>query len=131
MATWLIATFYSIFLPLQLGTAWFYVGLGVFLSGLAVLTVVTLNFATAPQDKPVTGGLYRYSRHPMYLATVLIYIGASLASASWLFSLLTIATVVLLRLEAILEEGYCREKYGNAYREYVNKTPRWVGIPKS
>jgi len=116
---------------LQLKTIWFYIGLGVFLSGLAILTVATLNFAATPHNKPITGGLYRYSRHPMYLAIFLIYIGTSLASISWLFFLFTIATVVLMRLEAILEERYCLEKYDNGYREYVNRTPRWIGIPKS
>jgi len=129
--TWLIATAYSIFLPLQLGTIWFYIGLGVFLSGLIILIVATLNFAMAPHNKPIIGGLYRYSRHPMYLAMFLIYVGTSLASASWLFFLLTITTVVLIRLESILEETYCLEKYGNAYREYMNRTPRWIGKPKS
>jgi len=128
---WLTATFYSIFLPLQLGAIWFYSGLVVFLFGLIILIVATLNFATAPQDKPITSGLYNYSRHPMYLAMFLIYVGASLATASWLFFLLTIAAVVLIRLEAIVEETYCREKYGSAYREYLDRTSRWIGIPKS
>ena len=127
---WLIATIYSIFLPLQSGTVWFYIGLGVFLFGLIILTVATLNFTTAPHDKPITRGLYRYSRHPMYLAMFLIYIGTSLASASWLFLLFTIVTVVLTRLESILEERYCLERYGNAYRAYIDRTPRWIGVPK-
>ena len=128
---WVIATIYSIFLPLQPGTIWFYIGLGVFLCGLIILTVATFNFAMAPHDKPITAGLYHYSRHPMYLAMFLIYIGTSLASASWLFLLFTIATVVLTRLEAILEETYCLERYSNDYREYTNRTPRWIGVPKS
>jgi len=127
---WLTATIYSVFLPLQPGTIWFYIGLGVFLSGLIILTTATLNFARAPYDKPITGGLYRYSRHPLYLAMFLIYVGTSLASASWLFFLLTVVTVVLTRLEAILEERYCLEKYGAAYGEYLKRTPRWIGIPK-
>jgi len=131
MTTWITATIYSIFLPLQLGTIWFYIGLVVFLSGLIILIVATLSFATAPHDKPITSGFYRYSRHPIYLAMFLIYTGTSLASTSWLFFLFTIATVVLMRLEAILEERFCLEKYGDAYREYVNRTPRWIGIPKS
>ncbi|MFC1897315.1 methyltransferase family protein [Chloroflexota bacterium] len=131
MITWLIVTIYSIFLPLQLGTIWLYIGLGFFLAGLIILTIATLNFATAPHDKPITGGFYRYSRHPMYLAGFLIYIGTSLASASWLFLLLTIVSVVLTRLEAILEETHCLKRYSNAYREYINRTPRWIGIPKS
>ena len=129
--TWLTATFYSIFLPLHLDTIWFYIGLGVFLLGLIILTVATLNFATAPHDKPITRGLYRYSRHPMYLSMFLIYIGTSLASASWLFFLITIATIIMIHAEAILEETYCLEKYIEAYREYMYRTPRWMGVPKS
>ena len=131
MITWLTATFYSIFLPLHLDTIWFYIGLGVFLFGLIILAVATLNFATAPHDKPITSGLYRYSRHPMYLAMFLIYVGTSLASASWLFFLLAITTVFLIRVEAILEESYCLEKYGDSYREYMNRTLRWIGVLKS
>ena len=130
MMTWLMATIYSIFLPLQTGTVWLYSGLVFFLVGLIILTTATLNFAAAPQDKPITEGLYHYSRHPMYLAMLMIYMGTSIASASWLFSLLTIATIVLIRLEAVLEEAYCLESYGNAYHEYMNRTPRWIGIPK-
>jgi len=131
MITWLMATVYSVFLPLQVGTIWLYSGLVVFLFGLIILIIATLNFATAPQDKPITEGIYHYSRHPMYLAMLLVYIGTSLASASWLFSLLTITTVVLIRPEMILEEAYCLERYGNAYREYINRTPRWISMPKS
>jgi len=67
----------------------------------------------------------------MYLAMFLIYIGTSLASASWLFFLLAVVTVILVQPEARLEERYCLKRYGKAYREYLKKTPRWVGILKS
>jgi len=30
-----------------------------------------------------------------------------------------------------LEEEQCLEKYGDTYREYMDRTPRWIGIPKS
>jgi protein-S-isoprenylcysteine O-methyltransferase Ste14 len=29
------------------------------------------------------------------------------------------------------EEPSLIEKYGDAYKEYMNRTPRWIGIPKS
>ena len=29
------------------------------------------------------------------------------------------------------EEQDLLEKYGNVYREYMNRTPKWIGIPKS
>ena len=127
---WLLATVYSIFLPLQLGTAWFYLGLAIFLIGLGVLTTATINFATAPAEKPVTQGAYSFSRHPLYLSVFIIYIGTSIATASWVFFLLGIANIFWIRTEALVEERYCLERYSDTYREYMNGTPRWIGIPK-
>ena len=128
---WFLATVYSIFLPLQLETAWFYPGLAIFLIGLCVLTTATVNFTTTPFDKPITHGIYHYSRHPMYLATFLIFLGTSIATASWVFFLLGIANIFWMRTEALVEERYCLERYSNPYREYMNGTPRWIGVPKS
>ena len=127
---WLLATIYSIFLPFKLGTAWFYSGLVVFLVGLVVLTIATINFATAPMEKPITDGVYRFSRHPLYFSLVIVYIGTSIAAASWLFLLLGIANIYWIRVESLVEERYCLKRYGNEYQEYSNRTPRWIGIPK-
>jgi len=122
---------YSIFLPLQLGTIWFSIGLPIYLLGLILQTIAWVNVATSPVDKPVTKGLYRYSRHPMYVNIPLIFIGTGIASASWLFLLLSIILIITHFYNAIPEERECLEVYGNAYREYMDRTSRWVGIPKS
>ena len=29
------------------------------------------------------------------------------------------------------EEKYCLERYGEKYQKYLEKTPRWIGIPKN
>jgi len=126
-----MAVAYSIFLPLRLGTTWFYAGLSIFLLGLVVLTSATVNFATTPMDVSITKGIYHYSRHPMYLASLLIYFSVGIASASWVFLLIFVVQSVSIRIAAVEEERYCLEKYGKAYREYVDKTPRWLGLPKS
>ena len=128
---WLLATIYSIFLPLRLGTLWFYIGLPVFLVGLVILTIATTNFATTPAGKSATKGMYYFSRHPLYLSMLVIYIGTGIASASWIFILLGIANILWIRTEAIIEERYCLERYNKDYWEYINKTPRWIGIPES
>jgi protein-S-isoprenylcysteine O-methyltransferase Ste14 len=127
---WVLSTVYSIFLPLELGTAWFAAGLVIFLLGLGATVIATIDFATTPINEPVTKGTYRYSRHPMYAALILIYLGTGIASVSWIFLLVTIIWVILLGISAKDEEGYCVERYGTAYREYMNRTPRWLGIPK-
>jgi protein-S-isoprenylcysteine O-methyltransferase Ste14 len=122
---------YSIFVPLKLGTVWFYVGLPIFLVGLIPYAMLAVNFVTTPLDKPVTRGIYRYSRHPMYLTMFLMLLGAGIASASWIFLLLSVVDIILPPLFVEAEERYCLEKYGDAYREYMDRTPRWLGIPKS
>ena len=112
-------------------TAWFYIGLPVYLVGLIMYTIVMVNFATTPPDEPVIKGLYRYSRHPQYLTQSLMFIGIGIASASWVFLLFQIITMILINILAIPEERFCLDKYGDAYREYLNRTPRWVGVPRS
>ena len=122
---------YSIFLPLQLGTAWFYVGLALCVLGVVTWTIAIVNIAVIPLGEPWNKGLYRYSRHPMTLAGYLILIGAGIASASWVFLLFSIVYIVLSAIPTIAEERFCLGKYGDSYREYINRTPRWIGTPKS
>jgi protein-S-isoprenylcysteine O-methyltransferase Ste14 len=121
---------YSIFVPLKLGTVWFYVGLPVFLVALIPYLIMTVNFVTTPLDQPVTTGIYRYSRHPSYLLMSLVLLGTGIASASWIIILFSVISKILTSLFAAAEERYCLEKYGDAYREYMNRTPRWIGTPK-
>ncbi len=129
---WGLAFAYSIFLPLRLGTMWFYVGLPIALVGTVTYIMVIVSFVTTPLGKkPVTTGLYRYSRHPMYITQLVMLIGVGVASASWLFLLLTIVYTGLGFIYAGSEERICLEKYGDAYREYMGRTPRWIGLPKS
>lgn len=122
---------YSIFLPLKLGTIWFYVGVSIFWLAVVFYTMATLSFATTPLDSPVTKGIYRVSRHPAYLGLFLMDIGIGIACVSWIFLLLAIVYIILENLLLPTEERWCLEKYGDAYREYMDRTPRWIGIPKS
>jgi protein-S-isoprenylcysteine O-methyltransferase Ste14 len=126
---WVAATLYSIFLPLQLGTPWLWVGLMVFIAGLVMLVLTTIAIATTPADKPFTSGVYRVSRHPGYLSMVIIYLGVSIATASWVFLLVTVVTFFLLLYGVRMEETYCCTKFGETYRSYMVRTPRWIGLP--
>jgi len=130
---YLPAVIYSIFLPLKLGAIWFYIGLPITLVGLLGSIVVLANWAVAPAGEPVTRGFYRYSRHPMYVTGVFVFLGISIISASWIFLLFTIIFGVgVTRPYSIkIEEAQCLGHYRAAYREYMDRTPRWLGIPKS
>jgi len=126
-----LLSIYSIFLPLKLGTIWFYLGLPVYLIGFITFTIAIVNVATTPLDEPFTRGMYRYSRHPLYATYFLMFIGVGIASASWVFLLFSIVHIIPSFFHAIWEERFCLKKYGDAYRRYMNKSPRWIGIPKS
>src|SRR4030065_1520869 len=95
---------YSIFLPLKLGTVWFYSGLTIYLVGLVMFLLAIVNIATTPLGKPFTQGMYRYSRHPLYFSGVITFVGVSIASASWGFLLLTGVIMIVLAYTIIAEE---------------------------
>ena len=93
-----------------------------------MLLIAIVNISTTPVGEVFTKGMYRYSRHPMVLGMLIMNIGIGIASASWLFLLITI--VIMSIPETDVEERCCIDTYGDAYHKYMNRTPRWIGIPK-
>ena len=122
---------YSVFLPLKLGTLWFYVGLPVCFLSLVIGHLTIFSFITTPLDELVTRGAYRISRNPAGLSMILLNVGIGIACASWVFLLYATVDMILGNISVRAEERYLLEKYGDAYREYMNRTPRWIGIPKA
>jgi len=122
---------YAVFLPLQLGTIWLYSGLIICLFGMVFTIVAILNFATSPKDKVITTGLYRFTRNPTYIGMILMQIGLGIACSSWLYLLLTVVLMIMFNAVLPSEERYCLYRFGDDYRKYKNRTPRWIGIPKS
>jgi protein-S-isoprenylcysteine O-methyltransferase Ste14 len=127
----IVSFVYAVFLPLQLGTTWLCSGLIIYLLGVVFTFVAVLNFATSPKDKVITKGLYSFTRNPTYIGMILMQTGLGIACSSWLYLLLTVVLIILLNANLSAEERYCLYRYGDDYRKYLNKTPRWIGIPKS
>jgi protein-S-isoprenylcysteine O-methyltransferase Ste14 len=127
-----VAIIYSVFLPLKLGTVWFYVGLPFCLPGLYINLMAGINIATIPFNKePITKVIYRFSRHPAYFGGFLLFFGIGIISASWVYILLALAWIIMWYIIVPSEERSLVKKYGDAYRKYMGRTPRWIGIPKS
>jgi protein-S-isoprenylcysteine O-methyltransferase Ste14 len=125
---------YSFFLPLKLDTVWFYAGLPISILGIImpIVSGVSLYSTTAPLDKPVTTGVYRISRNPEYFSVFLQYLGIGISCLSWVFVLCALVWLISFHIMVVQsEEPSLIEKYGDTYKEYMNKTPRWIGIPKS
>ena len=72
-------------------------------------------------------GPYRFTRNPMYLQMILVCIGISVILASAWILLLTPACAWLLNVIAIRpEEAYLKQKFGDAYLEYMKRVRRWI-----
>lgn len=67
----------------------------------------------------------------MYLTDFLFFLGLGIATASWIFLLFSILWVATNFFLGNPEERDCLDKYSDSYREYMSRTPRWLGIPKS
>ena len=75
----------------------------------------------------VDRGPYRLVRHPGYLGTILVWVGAALATANWVAT----AAVGLLLLVAYgyrigAEEAMLVESFDDDYRDYMARTRRLV-----
>ncbi len=127
----LLSYAYSIFLPFELSTIWFVVGLLIYLPAFCFLIMGLLNFAATPANDLVTTGVYGISRNPSYVSDVLIKMSIGIACLSWIFLLIAVMDFVLLRIIVITEERVLLDRYGDTYRNYLSRIPRWIGIPRS
>jgi protein-S-isoprenylcysteine O-methyltransferase Ste14 len=82
-------------------------------------------------DRPVprltTGGPFRYSRNPSYLALAMIYSGiATLRNSLWAM-LLLVPTLLVMQREVIgREERYLERAFGEEYLAYKGRVRRWI-----
>lgn len=98
---------------------------------LIIQIATIINVANTQVDKPVTRGVYKILRHPIYFSGFLMYLGTGIACASWIILLCAFIWIVFWHIVVPAEERFLLEKYGNAYRKYMNRTPRWIGILRS
>jgi protein-S-isoprenylcysteine O-methyltransferase Ste14 len=116
-------------LPVLLGAALVAVGLGLFVSTVALFARVGRG-TLAPWDPPerlVVEGPYRRVRHPMIsgVACVLLGEAALLGSISLLVYAGGFVAVNALWLP-LVEEPRLRRRFGPDYEDFMERVPRWV-----
>ena len=109
------------------------VGYAFGLAGIALFawSVVTLrrHGTTVRPDRPasilVTDGPFRLRRHPIYLAHLLVLLGAAELTKNVWFAILVIPYAALVTWLAILpEERHLETQFGDTYRDYKERTRR-------
>lgn len=113
--------------------AWVRFGMGIpilIISNIAVWSAVQ-NFGIAQTSGDVgtlnTGGLYRFSRNPQYVADIAQICGWLMVSASAFAIPVALATILVFLVAPFAEESWMAERYGTAYEDYRRATPRFLG----
>lgn len=78
-------------------------------------------------DALITGGIFRWTRNPIYVADLLILVGLTLIWGKLLGLVLALPLAWLLQKRFILgEEARLRAAFGDAFEAYAAKTRRWL-----
>jgi protein-S-isoprenylcysteine O-methyltransferase Ste14 len=73
----------------------------------------------------VDTGIYAIVRHPQGgTAWLLINLGVMLIAQHWSSVVLGLVSLVLVYADAFKADQYCIEKFGDAYRQYMERVPR-------
>jgi protein-S-isoprenylcysteine O-methyltransferase Ste14 len=112
--------------PLKIGSTVFVVGAVLYTLGLVGLVVAIFDFRVTPVGEPVTRGLYTVSRHPQIVMLFVMFLGMCLAIGSWLALLALLTSRLLQHFGILAEEEACLEQYGESYRSYMKRVPRYI-----
>jgi protein-S-isoprenylcysteine O-methyltransferase Ste14 len=75
----------------------------------------------------VTVGPFRYTRNPMYVSLLVLYVGATLGfRLAWAAILLVPVFLTLHYFVVIPEERYLRAAFGERYSAYAQRVRRWL-----
>jgi len=75
----------------------------------------------------ITGGPYRWVRHPMYTVLFLFGLGLMLVTANWAVGgPLAVALALIVAARVPHEEAVMIEQFGDEYRAYMQRTGRFL-----
>jgi protein-S-isoprenylcysteine O-methyltransferase Ste14 len=83
------------------------------------------------RDGLVTGGIYRWTRNPQNTMLVIVYGCLALAADSPAVYLLCASMMAAYILMVFAEEPWLRAAYGEPYRRYCGRVPRFLGLRRA
>jgi protein-S-isoprenylcysteine O-methyltransferase Ste14 len=110
-------------------------GGGLILIGVVIVAAGIRNFSRAatpvPSNQPVralvTTGIHGWSRNPIYVGMLLLYVGIGIAVRSPWVLVLALPLVIILRYGVVArEETYLERRFGDAFRDYRARVRRWL-----
>ncbi|MFW9804724.1 MAG: methyltransferase family protein [Candidatus Thorarchaeota archaeon] len=122
----------SVLVPIDFGYL-FFIGLIIAIIGMAIGILALHSFANNPGL--TTTRIHRYSRNPIYVGWTIFFLGLTLmgwSDSNWsgLFLIYFLYTIGYLHWTVLQEEEFLTSKYGSPYKEYMENTPRYLGMPR-
>jgi protein-S-isoprenylcysteine O-methyltransferase Ste14 len=91
------------------------------------LTARTTIIPHGTASKLLTAGPYRFTRNPMYVSLVLIYVGvAGILIQVWPLLVLPLPIAIVNSIVIPFEETRLRETFGDAFEQYCAGVRRWL-----
>lgn len=103
---------------------------------LFLICAIQIYYAKLFQKKAVTGGIYKYVRHPQYAAFALCSFGLLLLWPRYLTLFFYVTLLFVYYWLARKEEKECLQKFGDDYAAYMAGTamffplPAWFRVPE-
>jgi len=96
---------------------------------LFVLGFCQIYWAKFTGKGAVEVGLYRFIRHPQYVALAIVGLGTSLYWSRYIVVIAFVSMLCIYYFLARVEENICLAKFGQPYRDYMNRTGMF--LPRS
>jgi len=102
--------------------------LGILVCGIAIWNFRSMTRLTGRRsDQLVVKGLYKYSRNPQYIGYGLLILGFVISHWSATAWLAFASYLLLVGVTIRIEEEHLENLYGEAYRQYCRRVPRFIG----
>ena len=110
-----------------------YIGVVIGVTGIAICVVGIVQFRSVSKvfcldaGELSVAGPYRWSRNPQYFGFWLFLLGFALIDWSAWCLPVVIVQGINLHLLVLVEEEHLRRQFGEPYREFCRRTPRYFG----
>jgi len=90
-----------------------------------IATLGVRNTSALP-DGFITAGPYGFTRNPQYVGDILLFVGTALIANSELVLITHALTCLVFVVAPLAEEPWLEEQYGEPYRAYLTRVPRFL-----
>jgi protein-S-isoprenylcysteine O-methyltransferase Ste14 len=106
---------------------WFSLALGAVVAATGVAVRASASGHVKKNEELTTTGLYAHTRNPLYLGSIVIAAGFTVAARSWWIAAILIVMFVAIYVPVIRgEEAFLRDKFPGEFEEYCRQVPRLV-----